>query len=497
MSIKSNFFNNKNCFYDFNSTVKFNNTIKLDNLDYLIDYNIANTLPILDKYENDLRIKLNEDYNYLITNYIEESNCLNINSKNNKQLINKSPRKTVNDRNKITIKSTINIDKATITGRKTFNNNKTYIKGILNNENIINLNKNNQVETEFSNKLNSINEFWNNIKKKYYNFIELNNVLNNNYLNYLYDNYIFVDDNINNLIKNSNFEYLNFLYKQAASFLNESWLDYISNNMKLLKSNALTNNNYYWISANLEPNNCNNILCETKDTVINKKYYKQLNTIEPNDLLNRNLNINNLIKYNYNFQSDSIIITVDLYYKNIVKDLYDILANRSNFIHKIVVRVLQRCYYVGENISPIYYVNDSDWNKDINNVFNTILSLMLKFNRISLISFLVEQDSNFDLDVKNINLLLAIFYKNKLYLEIISLNNINILSQNYFADFIVELNIIKIIMLISCNINLSEKQILNINKRFDKNSTKIISNCASQYIYIRINEDIVYLVENC
>ena len=44
MSIKSNFFNNKNCFYDFNSTVKFNNTIKLDNLDYLIDYNIANTL---------------------------------------------------------------------------------------------------------------------------------------------------------------------------------------------------------------------------------------------------------------------------------------------------------------------------------------------------------------------------------------------------------------------------------------------------------------------
>lgn len=258
------------------------------------------------------------------------------------------------------------IEKVIIKERKTMNS----FKKDNNNENKVNNsqkgrnsifvskeNNNNYYDNSKSNE-ERISEFWSKIKRKYISFKELKSIEDNKLINSLYDEYIYYDEKIKNISKNYYFDYYSFLYKSITKTADEQWTGFINSKLKLVHSNVLENYEGFWLNCVFNVNS---------------------------------INMNNTLKYNLDISCNSVIITVDLFYNNLSHDIYILLKNRPT-IERIILQIEQRSYWVGNDIDPIYYIQDYEWNNDINNIINVFLCCVSKFFCLKALTITANED---------------------------------------------------------------------------------------------------------
>ena len=247
--------------------------------------------------------------------------------------------------------------------------------------------------------------FYESLKKKYSNFIELT-YIPNDLLHELYENVINYENNKYSF-KNRYFSYSTFIKKMIELTVADEFDKYLDEKFVSINSNALDNYDNFWLNA-----------------LFDSKY---ANTPSPT--------INDIIKFNSDLNSTSIIITIELFYKNIENDLYTLLINRPE-TKRIIVKFEQRSYWINNNFQPMVYTEDEEWNYDMNRILNIILNCAFKMRQLQCLSILADQNCNFLLDEKSCESIIKIFKKHKDIIEIATFCRIQIPKQ--YQDTIIQ-----------------------------------------------------------
>lgn len=415
-------------FSNFSSLENHKNSELIHYMTQVIDYKVSTNLPLLSKEENDERIKLlqddesvNNDKNNKASSFSKGKERMTVGAKKGRQVKNISQKFTSPSSPELMVgRRTISnkSNNSTIDNRKTlmYNSPKKHKK----------LFDDSSFEEEMENKL---DHFWSKIKQKYSNFQEINYIKDPIYLNNIYNDYIYYDDKIKTVTRNFYFNYVNFLYKQISRSVNEAWPDLIKKKMNELNSNILDNYEGFWLSA-----------------VLDFSGNKESNAI------------NNTLKYNLDLDNKSIIITINLFYKELSRDLYIILKNRP-WIDRIIVEVEQRSYWVGQNIDPIFYIQDNEWNHDMNNVFNVLLNCLLRLNKLRSFTLVLDDECTIDLSKENTEILCAILHKHKDSIEVWTTNRLRLNKSVDVQPFFLLMVNIKILILQGTQYEFNENKI--------------------------------------
>lgn len=298
-------------------------------------------------------------------------------------------------------------------------------------------------------------DFWKELQKKYKNFKELGYLIDNdlNYVNSLYEKYIFYSKTIKNISKNKYFDYIRFLYKDISKSAPEKWVDYIVSKCNSKEFLLLNNIHGYWLSIFLNQN------------------YR---------------NIKNKIIYNSDLSSKSMIITIDLYYKELLYDVYTLLFNRP-YIERIIIEIKQRSFWINKQADSIYYIRDDEWNKDINLVLNVIFSIIKDLNSLVSLSIKASNDCEVSLSFENSSFLNEILEKKSI--SILTIQNLSIFhsQKEIFLRRICGLRL-KMLILQLEEFEYDENMMGIINSRFGFGIREDI-------IYIRFNERVIFLGE--
>jgi hypothetical protein len=292
-------------------------------------------------------------------------------------------------------------------------------------------------------------DFWNKIKKKYASFKELKLIEDNDYINILYKDYIYYDENIKNISKNFYFDYYSFLYKSITKTADEQWTSFINKKLKLANSNILENYEGYWLNCVFNVNS---------------------------------ITMNNALKYNLDLSCNSVIITVDLFYNNLSHDIYILLKNRPS-IERIILQIEQRSYWVGNDIDPIYYIQDYEWNNDINNIINVFLCCVSKFHCLKALTITANDDCEVELTDDNTILLCSILQFSYKSIEVFTMNKIRLIEKNYIMTHIINSISLKILIIQGSQIILSSDEKSTLDNLYGLNKN---------IIYFRFRKDRIY-----
>ena len=317
-------------------------------------------------------------------------------------------------------------------------------------------------KTEEDNNINNENlkTFFVTLKKKYTNFLELQSI-NDDLLMELYDYVLSYDENKFSA-KNRYFSYSLFIKKMIEKTVNDDFDDFIDKKFEHIGSNVLTNFDGFWLNA----------LFDSKFT----------NSQE--------VNVNDLIKYNSDMSSTSIIITIELYYNMLENDIYTLLINRPE-TKRIVLKIEQRSYWVNKNIQPMIFT-DEEWDTDMNRVIEVFLSCILEMSDVKCLSILSDKDCNFTLNSQNCTSLAKIFEKQKSSLEIFTICRVVIEDPNIILDKIFSIKTLKLLLFkgakFSENVFKKAKEYYN-----DKNTFALFK---ESMIYIRFSKKCLFTFTN-
>lgn len=247
--------------------------------------------------------------------------------------------------------------------------------------------------------ISQLNLFFDRVKQKYTNFLELKYIPSEN-LNELYDHLSNIEEHKYSL-KNRFFSLSLFLKKMIEKTVIDEFDEFLEEKFKSINSEALQNYDGFWLNALF---NCN-----------------FTNSLKPS--------VNDLIKYNTDFSSLSMIITVELFYNKVEQDLYTLLINRPQ-TKRLILKFEQRSYWVDNNIQPLVYSDDEEWNVDMNRVLNVFLQCVLEMDSVQTLSIIADKDCSFSLDKVNVEKINEILVKNRNSLEIFTLCRIQIPDDN-------------------------------------------------------------------
>jgi len=278
------------------------------------------------------------------------------------------------------------------------------------NEIIVKSNKNILDKDEFDN-------FFNTLKKNYSNFIEMS-YIPNELLSNLYSQVINIEEH-KYLLKNRYFSYASFLMKMIEKTVSEDFIEHIETKFEALSSNCMQNYDGFWLNA-LFNSDCSN---KSKTS------------------------INDIIKFNKEFTSLSILITIELFYNKLEQDIYELLINRLE-TKRVVIQIEQRSFFINNNIQPMIYCDDEEWNVDMNKVLNVFLNCINLMTDIQGISILAGKNCSFLLNDKNCELISSILKVNKDKIEVLSICRIELFSskQSNILESVFKLNNLKFLL---------------------------------------------------
>lgn len=416
---------------------KYQFTEKCEYLENLIKYQLSRTCPLLSESENTRREKLEK-----------ESIEFNINSLDSLDL-----------QKDISLLLQDNIK-----AKNNYNNDED-------NKNIRNEDNANKVESDVKKNnsltiINSIDTFWTNLKKKYQSFFEFK-ILPISLLREIYSKFIKYNQRYKAISKNFHFSYDAFLKTQMFKSVSDDWDKFIKKKLVKSGSSVMINEDGFWLNA----------------------------VFDSNSSTSEEYTINDFIKYNFEVNSKSVIIAIELFYKNLCLDVYTLLNNKEDTT-RLVLKIEQRSYYIGNNVTPIFYVQDDEWNKDINNLFNTVLSCLLKMNSVKAFSIVMEEDCHVELNKLNTILLAKLLNKFKDSLEILSLNRIRIPYFDSIYDDLFQNRSLKIFITQGTQFEFKQedikKNLINAGKLVDEEGSMKNDSQVSRVIYFRFNKECIY-----
>lgn len=289
-----------------------------------------------------------------------------------------------------------------------------------------------QIQTELSSKLPILNErekhkrstlttdkskssFYSSLRQKYSNFLELQ-YLTDDLLHSLYDLSSSWQDHKHSLT-NSKFKYNLFLHKLTDRSVPISFPQSLHEQFLSKKSKALlTSPNSFWLNAAF---NC------------------------------KNEHISNFIKYHKQLASrtDSVIITVGLIYENIADDIFALLA-RNSHIRRVVLKVEQKAFWVGESIEQMPFYEDTEWFNEMNMIMNVVFGCLYKMERLVAVSVVCDIKCNFLLFRENCEILERVVRKHKATLEVVTFSRVELdqVSQWSIVKAVAECKEMKVVM---------------------------------------------------
>jgi hypothetical protein len=246
-----------------------------------------------------------------------------------------------------------------------------------------------------------LNKFYNKIKFKYNLFIELK-YIPNDLLHELYGYLITYEDEKFSL-KNVYFFYSKFIKKTVEKTVEEVFDKSLEERLQQISSKALDNFDEFWVSAIFD--------CNTPES--------------------HTASINDIIKYNAEISSTtSLIITMELFYDRLINDLYTLITHKKK-ISRIIFKIDQKSFWMGNNVQPMIYFDDDEWDRDINRIINVLLNCLLEKDNLMCFSLFADEKCKVNLNGENISLLCKLLEKNKDCLEIMTISRFVIPEMGY------------------------------------------------------------------
>ena len=235
--------------------------------------------------------------------------------------------------------------------------------------------------------------FYSSLKQKYSNFIELQ-YLPDELIHDLY-NALYCWQENKHYLKNSKFKFNIFLYKIIDRSVPMSFPQIIQDKFQNKKSTTLqTSSNSFWLNAAFD--------C-------------------------RNENISNFIKYHKQLASNtnSLIITIGLIYDKIADDIFALLS-RNLHINRVILKVEQKAFWVGENVEQMPFFEDTEWFNEMNMIMNVLFGCLYKLEQLKALSIVCDLKCNFLLYKENCDILSMLINKHRYSLEVITFSRIEI-----------------------------------------------------------------------
>ena len=421
-------------YLDYNTINKHKASIKCDFLGNKIKYRLSTFLPLLENNENDERLKLYNQLMEIELQFYEYKNMKLENTPNVQQLLNEIDNMLYN----YNFSKEKNVENLLL---KSTSEESKIIKDL-------------RIIFTKLEKLNiEIDEFVSSLKIHYLSFIELQ-LMSSNFIFHLYNKYVYFDKKYKEKTKNMFFVYDSFLYKQLYKTCNQDWIDFISQQFEKIGSNVMKNDiNGFWLNAVFDSSSSN---------FISSSY----------------LTINEFIKCNEDIESQSIIISVELFYPNLNIDIYTLLNNNQT-ASRIIIKFEQRSYFVANNVQPMFYIQDDEWNKDVNTSLTTLLNCIFFMKKVNAISIVFEEDCHVELNKFNSILIGNLLKKFSNSIEVFSLNRIRIPHFNEFYKVIFCCTSLKVVIIQG--------------SQFDFNKEDIRKNISfDQIIYYRFNRQCIF-----
>jgi len=295
--------------------------------------------------------------------------------------------------------------------------------------------------------------FYKKIREKYSLFLELK-YIPNELLHELYGNLITFEIEKFNL-KNNYFFYSTFIKKTVEKTVDESFDKSLEERMERIGSSALKNFEEYWVSAIFDSN--------TSDSNVGS--------------------VNDIIKYNAELSnSRSLIIIMELYYDRLIQDIYTLLTHKK-FLSRIIFKIEQKSFWISNNVMPMIYFDDDEWDRDVNRIINVLLNCLIERGNIMSLSLLADEKCKVRLNDENVKLLCEFMNKNKNSLEVLTISRFAIQENaaEYLWDSIIDSLQLKI--LIFKGARFTDRFLEKIKSDYSKGKTNITNN-----IYFRFSK---------
>jgi hypothetical protein len=279
----------------------------------------------------------------------------------------------------------------------------------------------------------------------------------NNLMHELYDQVFNIEENKYSL-KNRYFSLPIFLKKMIEKTVIDEFEKFIEKKFEEFGSNCMQNYDGFWMNA-LFNSDCSN---------------------------KSNVTINDLIKFDKDFTSYSMVITVELFYNKIESDIYFLLINRLH-TKRIIIKFEQRCFWINNNIIPIVYSDDDEWSSDMNRVVNVSLNCVNLMPNLQSLCIIADKNCDFVLDEKNSELVSSILNNSSKTLELLTLTRINLIQscQNKIIESVFKLEKLKFLLFKAAKLNLDMIEKI---KSYYKNKNK-------NFCYIRFSKKCVIATE--
>lgn len=246
-----------------------------------------------------------------------------------------------------------------------------------------------------------LNKFYDKIKLKYNIFLELK-YIPNDLLHDLYGYKIIFDDEKFSM-KNVYFFYSNFIKKTIEKTVDELFDKSLEERLERIQSKALINFDDFWVSGIFDSN--------TPEAHTGS--------------------INDIIKYNRDLSSTtSLIITMELFYDRLFKDIYTLITHKKK-ISRIIFKIDQKSFWMGNNVLPMIYFDDDEWDRDVNRIINVLLNCLIEKDNLMCLSLFADEKCKVNLNEENTLLMSRLIEKNRDSLEIITISRFVIPQEGY------------------------------------------------------------------
>lgn len=243
-------------------------------------------------------------------------------------------------------------------------------------------------------------EFYSNLRETYSNFLELK-YLDDDMLTELYKLYYFWDEN-KDFICNSKFNYAFFLRKLIEKFITNNIFDTkFAKAFRFLKSKAIENEEPYWLNASFDCKFANSRESSLNDLT---KYYKEIENVK------------------------SVIISVDLYYSLLIDDVYDLLITKP-YINRLILKVDQKSFWIGDNVEPMPFFDEEEWDKEMNTLMNVVLVCLYRLESLKCLSIVCEKECSFKLSKENCQIMAKMMRKHSQTIEVFTLCRIELAEE--------------------------------------------------------------------
>ena len=291
-----------------------------------------------------------------------------------------------------------------------------------------------------------VKSFYSTLRKTYSNFLEFN-YLDDDLLNELY-NYYYTWEGRKQILIDNTFNLSEFIYKAIETISPEAIPSLLVDAFHERNSTALDENeNSFWLNANFDPR-ANSVLNELI------KYYKELDN------------------------TDSILITLEIDYAKLIDDLYATLINKPK-TKRIVLQIKKKSFWIADNVYPMAFFDENEWNIEMNSIVNIILSSAIRFSHFESLCIVCEEKCGFILSKANCELFEKMCNKHKNNLEIIVMKRVKLQEegQEAFYNGLKSIESVKFVFLKSTKIN---KEILSRSNELQKNINK--------YVYFQLSK---------